>query len=164
MIHTLPSPKTTKKSLQVGRGIGSGKGGHTTGRGTKGQKSRSGYNKPRPGFEGGQNPLSKRLPKLKNVSGSRTRTRLFKIIKIKRVALQLSEVAKVATKGDEINMDKLSEYKLISPLSHKTVKVKIVFDKEIDKALTFLNVPVSKTAQEAIEKAGGKVVVSQVEN
>ncbi|MFW5702480.1 MAG: uL15 family ribosomal protein, partial [Candidatus Dojkabacteria bacterium] len=48
-----------------GRGYGSGKGGHTVGRGQKGQKSRSGYKKPRPGFEGGQMPLSRRIPKLK---------------------------------------------------------------------------------------------------
>ncbi|MCA9381234.1 50S ribosomal protein L15 [Candidatus Dojkabacteria bacterium] len=158
MIHNLPSPKTTKKSLRVGRGIGTGKGGHTTGRGTKGQKSRTGYKKPRPGFEGGQNPLSKRLPKLKNVSGSRTRTRLFKLNKEKRVPIKLSVVANLANKGDEISFEKLTELGLISPVSHKTIKVKVLFDKDIDKALTFLDIPVSKTAQKAIEKAGGKVV------
>ncbi len=157
MINNLPSPKTTRKSIQVGRGIGSKRGGHTTGRGTKGQKSRSGYRKPRPGFEGGQNPLSKRLPKLKNVSGSRTRTRLFKIRKTKNVAVQLSQLAEAFKKGEEVTFDKLVETGLVTPLTHKDVAVKVLFDKEIDKDLTLVNLAVSKTAKEAIEKAGGKV-------
>lgn len=63
MLNNLP--KTTANSKRRGRGYGSGKGGHTVGRGQKGQKSRSGYKKPRPGFEGGQMPLSRRLPKFK---------------------------------------------------------------------------------------------------
>lgn len=55
----------SKSTRRVGRGYGSGRGGHTVGRGQKGQKSRSGYTQPRPGFEGGQMPLSRRLPKFK---------------------------------------------------------------------------------------------------
>lgn len=157
MISNLPSPKTTKKSVQVGRGIGSKRGGHTTGRGTKGQKSRSGYRKPRPGFEGGQNPLSKRLPKLKNVSGSRTRTRLFKIRKTRNVTVKLSEIAEKFDKGAEVNMNSLVEKGVISLLSHKKVIVKIVFDKEIDKPLKVEGIKASKTAIAAIEKAGGTV-------
>lgn len=57
--------KTTKNSKRKGRGYGSNKGGHTATRGQKGQKSRSGYSRPRPGFEGGQMPLSRRLPKFR---------------------------------------------------------------------------------------------------
>jgi ribosomal protein L15 len=55
----------SKSTRRVGRGYGSARGGHTVGRGQKGQKSRSGYTQPRPGFEGGQMPLSRRLPKFK---------------------------------------------------------------------------------------------------
>ncbi len=161
MIEKLPSPKTTRKSVQVGRGIGSKRGGHTTGKGTKGQKSRTGYKKPRPGFEGGQNPLSKRLPKLKNVSGSRTRTRLFKITKTKNVPINLSELAGTFKKGEEITYDALVKSGLIKPLSHKDVKVKILFDKEIDKEINIVNLPVSKKAKEAIEMAGGKITYTE---
>lgn len=63
MLNALP--KITKDRKRVGRGYGSGYGGHTSTRGQKGQKSRSGYKSPRPGFEGGQMPLSRRLPKLR---------------------------------------------------------------------------------------------------
>ena len=64
-LHELPKSKNYKsKAKIIGRGIGSGKGGHTVGRGMNGQSSRSGGNQtPRRDFEGGQNPLSKRLPK-----------------------------------------------------------------------------------------------------
>jgi large subunit ribosomal protein L15 len=64
MLNTLEKLKTKSKK-RVGRGYGSMKGGHTAGRGQKGQKSRSGYTQPRPGFEGGQMPLSRRLPKFR---------------------------------------------------------------------------------------------------
>lgn len=63
MLNTLKRITTNKK--RVGRGYGSGYGGHTSTRGQKGQKSRSGYKQPRPGFEGGQMPLSRRLPKFR---------------------------------------------------------------------------------------------------
>ncbi|MEI6887371.1 MAG: uL15 family ribosomal protein, partial [bacterium] len=66
-LHTLPKLKNFKRKAKIiGRGTSSGKGGHTVGRGMNGQSSRSGGNqKPRQDFEGGQNPLSKRLPKLR---------------------------------------------------------------------------------------------------
>jgi large subunit ribosomal protein L15 len=154
MIHNLPSPKTTKKSKQVGRGIGSGKGGHTTGRGTKGQTSRSGYTKPRPGFEGGQNPLSKRLPTLKGIS-TQDRSRKFLTSKIKNVPIQLSLLEEFFEDGDIINLEVLQVKKLFKPLSHKKLNVKVLFDIEISKKLNFEGVMASKKAIEAIEKAGG---------
>ena len=157
MIQNLPSPKTSKKSIRVGRGIGSKRGGHTTGKGTKGQKSRSGYKKPRPGFEGGQNPLSKRLPKLRNVSGSTTRTRLFKINKTKNIALNLSKIDKAFKKGDEITLDKLKKMGLVKPLSHKNLNIKILFDKEIEKSITLIGLKTSKKVKKSVEKAGGKI-------
>jgi large subunit ribosomal protein L15 len=157
MINNLPSPKTNKKSVRVGRGIGTGRGGHTTGKGTKGQRSRSGYKKPRPGFEGGQNPLSKRLPKLKNVSGSRTRTRLFKIRKEKNSPVKLSSLAETFKDGETVTYDKLIDTGLISPVSNKRLIIKVLFDTDIDKKLVIEGIPVSKTAGKAIEKAGGTI-------
>ncbi len=153
----LPSPKTTNKSKIVGRGIGSGKGGHTTGRGTKGQKSRSGYKKPRPDFEGGQNPISKRLPKLKGSQGAHTRTRGFKTSKVRKVVVKLSTISEKFDKGSKINMESLFKAGLIKEYTHKSTKVKILFDKELDKSLEFSGLSVSKQATQAIEKAGGKV-------
>jgi large subunit ribosomal protein L15 len=148
MINTLPSPKTRQKMVQRGRGTGSGKGGHTTGRGTKGQKSRAGYKSPRRGFEGGQMPLSRRLPKLRGF------TRAFIKSGIKRYQLQLSEVAEaVESKVDALT---LLEAGLISPVSKK-ISVKILFDTEIDKKIEVEGIQVSARAKAAIEKAGGSV-------
>lgn len=155
MINFLPSPKTTKKSKQVGRGIGSGKGGHTTGRGTKGQTSRSGYKKPRPGFEGGQNPLSKRLPTLRGIS-TQDRSRKFLTSKIKNVPIKLSLLAKNFNEGEVVNHDSLISKGFLKPLAHKKLNVKVLFDKDIDKKLTFYGVAASKKAIEAIRKVGGE--------
>ncbi|GAB4285085.1 MAG: 50S ribosomal protein L15 [Candidatus Dojkabacteria bacterium] len=153
----LPSPKSTKPKVQVGRGYGSKRGGHTTGRGTKGQKSRSGYKAPRPGFEGGQTPLSKRLPKLKNKSGASTRSRAFITSKIKNNPIQLSRLEEVFENGDIVSFETLADKKIIKPLAHKEVAVKIVFDKEISKKLSLQNLAISAKAKEAVEKAGGSV-------
>ena len=158
MIHNLPSPKSTKKSKIVGRGVGSGKGWHTTGKGTKGQKSRTGYKKPRPGFEGGQNPLSKRLPKLRGLSNA-ARTRKFKANKEVNTPIKLSVLADTFKPGDSINMQSLVDSKLVVPLAHKMRKVKIVFDKSIDKKLLIEGLQISKSAVAAVEKAGGSVTV-----
>lgn len=152
----LVSPKTTKKAKRVGRGYGSGKGGHTTGRGTKGQRSRSGYTKPRPGFEGGQNPLSKRLPKLRGLSNA-ARTRKFKTNKYNNAVIKLSEIANSFNKGDSVTIDSLTEKGLVDNTSVKRQSVKILFDKDIDKAITVEGVATSKTAKASIEKAGGSV-------
>jgi large subunit ribosomal protein L15 len=149
MLHTLPSPKTKQKMVRKGRGHGTGKGGHTVGRGTKGQKSRSGYSSPRPGFEGGQMPLSRRLPKLKGF------TRAYFKSRIKRFQLKLSEVAAVIEDG-KVDALTLLESGLIKPVSKK-ISVKILFDKEITKKLSVEGIAVSATAKAAIEKAGGEV-------
>jgi large subunit ribosomal protein L15 len=148
MINTLPSPKTKKSRVQVGRGYGSGKGGHTSGKGTKGQRSRTGYNSPRPGFEGGQMPLSRRLPKLRGFSRG-----LFKS-NVRDFEVKLSDIAKLD--ADTITVDTLLEYGLIRPTSKKA-SVKVLFDTEIDKKITLEGIAASKKVIEAIEKAGGEV-------
>lgn len=150
MIHQLPSPKTNKGKVRVGRGFGSGHGSHTAGRGIKGQKSRSGYSRPRPAFEGGQMPLSRRLPKLKGFS------RGFATMNRKHFTLQLSEVA-AAVEGDVVNVESLVTAGLLRNFSKK-LSLKIVFDEDINRALTIESIPMSASAKTAVEKAGGKVL------
>ena len=149
MINKLKSPKTTKGHVRKGRGYGSTSGGHTAGRGTKGQKSRSGYSRPRPGFEGGQMPLSRRLPKTKGFSRGRfeqgRRSYVF----------QLSELAE-AIDGGTVNPVTISQSSLASSKDRKA-KYKILFDKDIKTKLNVEGIAVSAKAKEAIEKAGGSV-------
>ena len=109
----LPSPKTTKKSKQVGRGVGSTKGGHTTGRGMKGQRSRSGYRKPGPNFEGGQNPLSRRLPKVRGYSGNKSRKRGYKTSKQRPNPIQLSELEAAFDAGETVSYKSLVDKKVV---------------------------------------------------
>lgn len=148
MINTLPSPKTKKSRVQVGRGYGSGKGGHTSGKGTKGQKSRTGYNSPRSGFEGGQMPLSRRLPKLRGF------TRGYFKGNVESFEVRLSDLANLDT--ETITVETLLENGLIRPTSKKA-SVKVLFDKEIEKKIILEGLAVSAKAQEAIVKAGGEV-------
>ena len=138
-LNSISDEGSLKKRKRVGRGIGSGLG-KTSGRGHKGQKSRSGGNI-RPGFEGGQMPLQMRLPKFG--FSSRVNNN-FKEVNIKNI------------NGMEIvNLKTLKESKLIS----KSVKkVKIFGNTVIDSKVTIEGIKVSKGAKESIEKAGGKIV------
>ncbi len=149
MINNLPSPITKKKMVRRGRGFGTGKGGHTVGRGTKGQKSRSGYSRPRPGFEGGQMPLSRRLPKLKGFSRGK-----FELGK-KHYVLQLSEIVEVV-EGSEITPETVVTTDIVNDKS-RVLSFKIVYDKDITKKVTIDGIAISKRAAEAVEKAGGKI-------
>lgn len=130
--------KTNRK--RVGRGIGSGFG-KTAGRGHKGQKSRSGgFHKV--GFEGGQMPLQRRLPKV----GFRS--------KLARVTgeLRLNEIAKVD--GDVVDMDALHRADIL-PIN--VSRAKVILSGAIDRAVTVRGIRVTKGARAAIEAAGGKV-------
>lgn len=130
--------KTARK--RVGRGIGSGLG-KTAGRGHKGQKSRSGgFNKV--GFEGGQMPLQRRLPKVG------FRSRLARVT----AEIRLHEAAKV--EGDVVDMDALYRADII-PMS--MTRAKIILSGTIERALTVRGIRVTKGARAAIEAAGGKV-------
>lgn len=153
MLHTLPSPKTTKAGKRLGRGMGSGKGGHTSGRGGKGATARTGYKAPRRNFEGGQNPIARRLPKFKGF------TRAF--IKSSEVnsPVKLSVLAAVAAeaKVTEVTLENLVQFGLLKLKAHKVVMPKVLFDKDIEVALNLKGIKTSKTAKAAIEKAGGSV-------
>ncbi|GKW54622.1 50S ribosomal protein L15 [Pseudoalteromonas shioyasakiensis] len=130
--------KTEKKRL--GRGIGSGLG-KTGGRGHKGQKSRSG-GKVRVGFEGGQMPMQRRLPKF----GFTSRKSLVS------TEVNLFEIAKV--EGDVVDVNALQAAGLVK----KNIQfVKVVKSGEVSRAVTVKGLKVTKGAREAIEAAGGKV-------
>lgn len=149
MLNTLKSPKTKQKSVQVGRGIGSKSGGHTAGRGQKGQKSRSGYSRPRAFFEGGSNSLIKRLPKLKGFS------RVALRIKYNYVNISLTKLNTLKD-GQEVTMDNLVELGLIHS-SSKTIKAKILANGKIEKKVNIKGVHVTQSAKDQILKAGGTI-------
>ena len=130
--------KTDRK--RVGRGIGSGFG-KTAGRGHKGQKSRSGgFHKT--GFEGGQMPLQRRLPKV----GFRSRMAQA------TGELRLHEIAKV--EGDVVDMDALHRADIL-PMN--VTRAKVILSGLIVRAVTVRGIRVTKGARAAIEAAGGKV-------
>ena len=138
-LNSISCDGTSQKRKRVGRGIGSGTG-KTSGRGHKGQKSRSG-GKVRLGFEGGQMPLQMRLPKF----GFSSRVNNFsKDLNIKNInGIEL------------VNLNTLKEHKLIS----KSVKkVKIFGNTEINSKLTVEGIQVTKGARKSIESAGGKII------
>jgi large subunit ribosomal protein L15 len=140
-LNTLsPAPGAKKSRKRVGRGIGSGLG-KTGGRGHKGQKSRTGgFHKV--GFEGGQMPLQRRLPKVGFVSQK----------SLYRSEVRLHELAKV--EGDTVDLTALKSANIISG----NVKyVKVIASGEISKAVTVKGLGVTKGARAAIEAAGGKV-------
>ncbi len=140
-LNTLkPATGSRKNRKRVGRGIGSG-WGKTCARGHKGQKSRSGgFHKV--GFEGGQMPLQRRLPKV----GFTSRIGRFS------TELRLHELALVDV--DTIDLDVLKSANLITK---NILNVKVMLSGSIDKAVTLKGIKVSKGAREAIEAAGGKV-------
>jgi ribosomal protein L15 len=135
-----PAEGATHASRRVGRGIGSGLG-KTGGRGHKGQKSRSGgFHKV--GFEGGQMPLQRRLPK-----------RGFKSLTVAANAeVRLSELNLIAV--NEIDVLVLKQAGLIPATASN---VKVIASGEISKAVTLKGVKATKGAKAAIEAAGGKV-------
>jgi len=140
-LNTLaPAPGRIKEKKRVGRGIGSGVG-KTSGRGHKGQKSRSGGGV-KPGFEGGQMPLQKRLPKYGFTS------------RVSRVSaeVRLSELNNI--EADVIDIEAL---KSAGILTAGIKRAKVFLSGELKKAVTVKGLAITKGAQAAIEAAGGKV-------
>jgi large subunit ribosomal protein L15 len=140
-LNTLsPSPGANKDAKRVGRGIGSGTG-KTAGRGHKGQKSRSGGSV-RVGFEGGQMPLQKRLPKY-GFSSRIART---------TAQIRLGELNAVA--AEVVDLEALKAADLVK---QDVTRARVFLSGELSKAITVKGLKVTKGAREAIEKAGGKV-------
>lgn len=134
-----------KASKRKGRGIGSGKGGHTTGRGHKGQKARAGYNIPT-GFEGGQVPLFKRFPQIGGFKNPRRR---------KVLGVSLARLEKLK-EGQEITPETLVEEGILKKLS-KNTQVKILGTGEITKKLELKGFIYSESAKKKLEKSGAKI-------
>ncbi len=140
-LNTLqPAAGSKPDRKRVGRGIGSGLG-KTGGRGHKGQKSRSGgFHKV--GFEGGQMPLQRRLPKV----GFTSR------VSLTTAEVRLSELAKV--EGDTVDLDALKKAGIVAKAMKRA---KIFASGAIDRAVNVKGIPVTKGAKAAIEAAGGSV-------
>ena len=140
-LNTLsPAPGSRKNAKRVGRGIGSGVG-KTAGRGHKGQKSRSG-GRVRPGFEGGQMPLQKRLPKYGFTS------------RIARTTAQVRLGELNAIDGDVVDLAALKSADLVN---ENITRARVFLSGELSKAVTVKGLKVTKGAREAIEAAGGKI-------
>lgn len=135
-----PAPGHKTPKLRVGRGIGSGLG-KTCGRGHKGQKARKSGNV-RPGFEGGQMPLQKRLPKYGFVSR----------ISFTTAQVRLAELSKVD--GDVVTLETL---KAANVLNESVKRAKVFLSGEITKSFVVKGLTVTKGARQAIEAAGGKI-------
>lgn len=135
-----PAPGAKRAAKRVGRGIGCGSG-KTCGRGHKGQKSRSGgYHKV--GFEGGQMPLQRRLPKV----GFNSRKSRY------TAEVRLHELS--AMDSDVIDMQALHNADIL-PRTMK--RAKVIQSGKIDKAVTIRGLRVTKGARQAIEAVGGKI-------
>ena len=147
-LSNLRAPKKANTGRKrVGRGMGSGMGKTST-RGHKGQGSRSGSSLMR-GFEGGQMPLHRRLPK-------RGFTNIFRV---EYTVINLTRIAAVAAEKEvtEIGID---DYKNLGLASNKKALIKILGTGELTSAISITAHKFSKSAQEKIEKAGGKAITA----
>jgi large subunit ribosomal protein L15 len=135
-----PAAGSKKSARRVGRGIGSGLG-KTAGRGHKGQKARAGgFHKV--GFEGGQMPLQRRLPKV----GFRSRSSLG------RAEVRLGELARI--QGDVVDLEALIAARVVN---RSTKSAKIIASGAVSRAVIVRGIGVTKGARAAIEAAGGSV-------
>ncbi|MFQ6019856.1 MAG: 50S ribosomal protein L15 [Dehalococcoidia bacterium] len=148
LAHEIRRPKGAKRARKrIGRGDASGHGSYS-GRGMKGQKSRSG-NKPKLGFEGGQTKLIKRLPRRRGFTNV-FRTRYFE--------LNLRQLERFGA-GSDVTPQRLQEEGLIKSLRRP---VKILGDGELGRPLTVHAHKFSKSARAKIEAAGGKALEVEV--
>lgn len=140
-VHELkPAAGSTRERRRVGRGIG-GKGGKTAGRGTKGQGARGAV---KPGFEGGQMPLSRRVPKLKGFNNP---------FRVEYAVVNLDTLE--AFEGDEVTPDTLRAKGLVS----KQGLVKVLGRGELTRTVRVSAHAFSRSAEQAITGAGGTVEV-----
>jgi large subunit ribosomal protein L15 len=144
-LHTLkPDSTQQKKSKRLGRGNGSGKGTFS-GKGCKGQNARTGGGV-RPGFEGGQTPLYRTLPKIKGFNN---------INRVECYPLNLSVIEENFEAGSEVNKETLLAKRLV----RKNTPIKLLAKGTLSKAVTITVDKASAKAVELVEKSGGKVVL-----
>ena len=137
-----PNPKRVKDSKRIGRGTGSGFG-KTSGKGHKGLKSRSG-GRVRIGFEGGQMPLQKRVPKFGFTSRKNRNTEQLRLSTLISSGIQ------------EVNLEKLIEADLIS---NSTKKVKVFLDTDSCTKMNLKGIHTTASVKKLIEEAGGSVEI-----
>jgi large subunit ribosomal protein L15 len=142
-----PAAGATKTSKRLGRGQGSGKGGTAT-RGTKGAQARAGYEH-KIGFEGGQMPIQRRLPKFGFTNPTRVEYKAVNVSALEALAASLGVA--------EIGIETMKA----AGLAGKNDLVKVLGNGEISAALTVTADAFSKSAITKIEAAGGKAVVSE---
>jgi len=150
-LHELKTTHKNKDRKRVGRG---GKRGTFSGHGSKGQKSRAGT-RIRPGFRGGDNPIWKLFPKQRGASKRvDVKHAAFSLENIKPVVVNLGRISEHFNEGEVVSAKKLIKKGII-----KTGKkgVKILGSGELSKKLVFSGVEFSKSAREAVLKAGGKI-------
>ena len=144
-LHDLhPAPGAKKSRKRIGRGPGSGTG-KTAGKGHKGQKSRSGYSR-RYGFEGGQMPLVRRIPK----------RGFFNVFRVEYQVVNLKDLDRVFSDGDTVSVEMLVEKGLVR--GGKRL-VKVLGEGELSKKLNVQVHKFSASAKAGIEKAGGSCEV-----
>jgi large subunit ribosomal protein L15 len=149
-LSSLKPAQARRDRKRVGRGLGSGKGRYS-GRGIKGQKSRSGSHKMRAGFEGGQMPVYMRMPKQR---GSTSKDAMpIGPFRTSTVPVNVRDLDRFDA-GADVTPESLLEKRLIK---HTKVDVKILGDGEISKKLTVRVHAISAAAREKIEAAGGTV-------
>jgi large subunit ribosomal protein L15 len=140
-----PATGSTKNRTRLGRGNASGHGGEC-GRGHKGQKSRSGYSR-KAGFEGGQNPLYKRIPKNKGFKNF--------LFKIGYAAVNLSVLNELFNEGDTVDVDSLADKGVVQD----NERIKILATGELTKKLHIKAHKASKSAEEKLKKAGATLEI-----
>jgi len=142
-----------REKKRVGRGMGSGKGSHTSSRGQKGQTSRAG-NQIRDGFEGGQNRIGKRLPKLKGIRVAKKYDSQF-MMPLKRTKVQISlNFLNKFDDGEVVTAEKVLKIKGVKGKTY----IKVIDSGELKKKVSIENIKVSKGATAKIEKFGGKIL------
>ena len=144
-LNTLkPAPGAKRPRLRVGRGASAGQG-KTCGRGVKGQRARKGgYHKV--GFEGGQMPIQRRLPKV----GFRS------AMAVTRAEVRLGELARI--EGETIDLEALKKAGIVPA---EAERAKVVLSGSLGKAVTLKGIKVTKGARAAIEAAGGKIIIDE---
>lgn len=140
--HLRPAEGAVRPRRRVGRGKAAGQG-KTAGRGTKGYGAR---HNPKPGFEGGQMPIQRRVPKLKGFTNPN---------RVEWAVVNVSRLGEAFDKGAEVTPETLRERGMV----RKRGPVKVLGDGQLDKALTVRAHAVSASARTKIEQAGGSVEV-----
>ncbi len=144
-LENIPKRKNRKMpAKRIGRGYGSGTGGHTVGRGTKGQKSRSGH-KSTVFFEGGNVPFFRRVPKFKGFN---------KPNKIDFEAINVATIEEHFKAGETVSLETLKEKGIVRKMA---THAKILGSGEIKKKVNISDLPLSETAKEKILASGGSI-------